>query len=69
MDCMNAIRLLPAVREHETNKELFWQVELPATDRVRLQPRRPRAHRARPPRRDGALGVADASRRRGGLSG
>jgi hypothetical protein len=36
MDCMNAIRLLPAVREHETNKELVWQVELPATDRVRL---------------------------------
>jgi hypothetical protein len=36
MECMNAIRLLPAVREHETNKELFWQVELPPTDRVRL---------------------------------
>jgi hypothetical protein len=29
-------RLLPRVREHETNKELFWQVELPATERVKL---------------------------------
>jgi hypothetical protein len=29
-------RLLPRVREHETNRELFWQVELPATDRVKL---------------------------------
>ena len=29
-------RLLPSVREHETNRELFWQVELPATDRVKL---------------------------------
>jgi hypothetical protein len=36
MDCMTAIRLLPKVREHETNKELVWQVELPADDRVRL---------------------------------
>jgi hypothetical protein len=31
-----SVRLLPWVREHETNKELFWQVELPATDRVQL---------------------------------
>jgi hypothetical protein len=30
------VRLLPRVREHETNEELFWQVELPATDRVKL---------------------------------
>lgn len=29
-------RLLPRVREHETNRELFWQVEVPATDRVKL---------------------------------
>jgi hypothetical protein len=29
-------RLLPWVREHETNRELFWQVEVPATDRVKL---------------------------------
>jgi hypothetical protein len=36
MDCTTAVRLLPAVREHETNKELVWQVELPANDRVRL---------------------------------
>ena len=34
MDCMTAVRLLPAVREHETNKELVWQVEVPATDRL-----------------------------------
>ena len=31
MDCMTAVRLLPAVREHETNRELVWQVELPVT--------------------------------------
>jgi hypothetical protein len=37
MESLNGnIRLLPRVREHETNKELFWQVELPATDRVKL---------------------------------
>jgi len=30
------VRLLPRVREHETNHELFWQVDLPATDRVKL---------------------------------
>jgi hypothetical protein len=30
------VRLLPRVREHETNDELFWQVDLPATDRVKL---------------------------------
>ena len=30
------VRLLPRVREHETNQELFWQVEVPATDRVKL---------------------------------
>lgn len=36
MDCTTAIRLLPAVREHETNKELVWQVELPAPDRVQV---------------------------------
>jgi hypothetical protein len=29
-------RLLPRVHEHETNKELFWQVEVPADDRVKL---------------------------------
>jgi hypothetical protein len=29
-------RLLPRVREHETNRELVWQVELAATDRVKL---------------------------------
>ena len=37
MESVNgSVRLLPRVREHETNKELFWQVELPATDRVKL---------------------------------
>jgi len=36
MDCMTAVRLLPAVREHETNRELVWQVELPVTDRVQV---------------------------------
>jgi hypothetical protein len=36
MDCTTAIRLLPAVREHETNRELVWQVELPENDRLRL---------------------------------
>ena len=29
-------RLLPAVREHETNKELLWEVELSADDRLTL---------------------------------
>ena len=29
-------RLLPRVREHETNRELVWQVEVPASDRVKL---------------------------------
>ena len=29
-------RLLPSVREHETNKELVWKVELPAHDRLTL---------------------------------
>lgn len=37
MESLNGnVRLLPRVREHETNKELFWQVEVPATDRVKL---------------------------------
>lgn len=36
MDSQNGHRLLPRVREHETNRELVWQVELPATDRVRF---------------------------------
>jgi hypothetical protein len=36
MDGHNGHRLLPKVREHETNRELVWQVELPATDRVRV---------------------------------
>ena len=37
METLNGhARLLPRVREHETNKELFWQVEVPATDRVKL---------------------------------
>lgn len=35
MESLNG-RLLPRVREHETNGELFWQVELPATDRLKL---------------------------------
>jgi hypothetical protein len=29
-------RLLPRVCEHETNRELFWQIELPATDELKL---------------------------------
>ena len=29
-------RLLPAVREHETNRELVWEVEIPAHDRLTL---------------------------------
>lgn len=29
-------RLLPRVHEHETNRELVWQVEVPAWDRVKL---------------------------------
>ena len=29
-------RLLPAVREHETNKELLWEAELSADDRLTL---------------------------------
>jgi hypothetical protein len=36
MGSQNGQRLLPRVREHETNRELTWQVELPATDRVSL---------------------------------
>lgn len=37
MESLNGnVRLLPRVREHETNKEFFWQVEVPATDRVKL---------------------------------
>jgi hypothetical protein len=29
-------RLLPTVQEHETNRVLTWQVELPRTDRLEL---------------------------------
>lgn len=35
METLNG-RLLPRVREHETNRELLWQVELPATAQVKL---------------------------------
>jgi hypothetical protein len=33
---MQSVRLLPRVREHETNKELFWQVELAPTDEPKV---------------------------------